>query len=40
MQQITQPLPEILALCYFREGSACLGMPEKNQQILHNQTKA
>ena len=36
INKITQPFPEILALCYFGEGSACLGMPEKNQQILHD----
>ena len=29
INKITQPFPEILALCYFEEGSACLGMPEK-----------
>ena len=30
INKITQPFPEILALCYFGEGSACPGMPEKN----------
>ena len=31
---------EILALGYFGKGSACLGMPDRTQQILHDLTKA
>ena len=39
-KQITQLFPEILALCYFGEDSACPGMPGHTQQILHDLTKA
>ena len=35
LSKITWPFPEILVLCYFAEGSACLGMPDQIQQILH-----
>ena len=35
MQQINK----ILALWYFGKGSACLGMPDQTQQILHDLTK-
>ena len=31
---------EILALGYFGKGSACLGMPDRTQQISHDLTKA
>ena len=37
---MTQLFPEILALCYFGEDSACPGMPGHTQQILHDLTKA
>ena len=30
---------EILALGYFGKGSACLGMPDRTQQISHDLTK-
>ena len=31
---------EILALGYFGKGSACLGMPDRTQQISRDLTKA
>ena len=38
-QKNNSTLLEILALCYFGEGSACPGMPDQTQQILHDLTK-
>ena len=38
--KITQHFRKILELCYFREGSACQGMPDQTQQRLHDLTKA
>ena len=43
MQQIdniTQPFPEILLLCYFGEPWTCPGMADQIQQILQDLTKA
>ena len=40
INKIAQPSPEILAISYFEEPLACLGMPDQTQQILHDLTKA
>ena len=40
INKITQPVPKILALCYFGEGSECPPMPDQTQQILHDLTTA
>ena len=39
INKITQLFLEVLALCYFGKGSACPGMPDQTQQILHDLTK-
>ena len=39
IKKITQPFPEILLLCYFREPWTCSGMPDQTQQILQDLTK-
>ena len=40
INKITQPFPEIWALCYFGERWACPGMPDQTQKMLHDLTKA
>ena len=41
MHQINKKLnPLLLARCYFGEGSACPGVPDQTQLILHDLTKA
>ena len=43
MQQIhkvTQPITDILVLCYFGEREACSSMPGQIQQILYDLAKA
>ena len=40
ISKITQPFPKILALCYSGESSACPGMPDQTQLILHDLSKA
>ena len=40
IKKITQPFPKILLLSYFGEPSTCPGMPDQNQQILQDLTKA
>ena len=39
INKIAQFFPEILAICYFGECWTCPGMPDHNQQILHDLTK-
>ena len=39
LNKIIQPFSEILLLCYFGERWTCPGMPDQNQQILHDVTK-
>ena len=40
INKITQTFPKILAVSYFGEGSACPGMPDQTQKIIHDLTKA
>ena len=39
INKITQPLPEILLLCYFGEPWTCPGNPDQTQQILQDLAK-
>ena len=38
INKIIQPFPKILVFCYFG-GSACPGMPDQTQHILHDLIK-
>ena len=39
INKITQPVPQILAVCYFGECWACQGMPVQTQKMLHDLTE-
>ena len=40
INKITQSFPEISGLCYFGKRWAFLDMPDPNQKLLHDLTKA